>query len=440
MNNKKGKLTKNLMLLSVGPLVVFGIIVIITTSVIIYSSLKNEIRYSLEILANSVYQMYDFAYPGSFEIDEQNSISKGSSNIEERFDIADRVKEMSGADITLFAGDKRHITTIRDEDGERALDTRADAEVVRIVLNEGRAYFSTDVLVNDVEYFGYYIPIKDTESNVIGMLFAGKSRFMAISEISKNILMVCILLMLMMFIAVALTFQYGKNIIYSLNKTENFLSDVAKGDLTAKIDAHILERHDEIGEMGRFLVMIQKSIADLVGTDPLTGLPNRRSCDVVLESIARKSINNNTVFSVAMGDIDFFKCVNDTYGHQAGDEVLKYIADTIEEHMDRLGFVFRWGGEEFLLVYEDMNRETAYKYLKRIKDEIQSSGVMWNGELIKVTITFGLADSAEEPDIERIIELADSKLYLGKNTGRDKIEYEKLIINIPRNNGLESRF
>lgn len=425
MNNKKGRLTKNLMLLSVGPLVTFGIIVIIITSVIIYGSLENEIRYSLEILANSVYEMYDFAYPGGFEIDEQEKITKGGRSIEDKFEIADRVKEISGADITLFAGNKRHITTIKDTDGQRALDTCAEDDVSRIVLNEGRDYFSTNVLVNDVKYFGYYIPIKDSDGSIIGMLFAGKSRFIAIREISKNILMVCALLLFMMLIAVILTFQYGKNIIYSLNKTENFLSDISKGDLTAKIDEHILERHDEIGEMGRFLVLIQKSIADLVGRDPLTGLPNRRSCDVVLESIVRKSTNNNTVFSVAMGDIDFFKCVNDTYGHKAGDEVLKYIAEVIAAHMDRLGFVFRWGGEEFLIVYEDMEQDTAYRYLKQIKDDIQSSGVMWNDELIKVTITFGLADSTEEQDIERLIELADSKLYLGKNSGRDKIEYRK---------------
>ena len=126
----------------------------------------------------------------------------------------------------------------------------------------------------------------------------------------------------------------------------------------------------KLGDMGRFAVMMKESLSDLVGKDPLTGLHNRHSCDVVLASLIQRVKQKNTSFAVAMGDVDFFKYVNDTYGHQAGDETLRQLAKVISIHMEHLGFVFRWGGEEFVLIYEDMDRYQAFKHLEILQEQI----------------------------------------------------------------------
>lgn len=177
--------------------------------------------------------------------------------------------------------------------------------------------------------------------------------------------------------------------------------------------------------MGRFAVMLKKSIGDLVGKDPLTGLHNRRSCDVVLNSLFERAYQKDIPFALVMGDIDFFKRVNDTYGHQAGDKALKKIAEIISVHMEHLGFVFRWGGEEFVLIYEDMDRFQAYEHLKELQKIIATENILWKDDQLRLTMTFGLIDSNENNDLDCLINMVDSFLYQGKNEGRNRIIFNR---------------
>ena len=135
---------------------------------------------------------------------------------------------------------------------------------------------------------------------------------------------------------------------FALNTTKHFLGAVANGDLTTEIDPYVLQRHDEIGDMGRFAVMMKESLSDLVGKDPLTGLHNRHSCDVVLASLIQRVKQKNTSFAVAMGDVDFFKYVNDTYGHQAGDETYVNLLKLFRPIWNTWDCI-RWGGGRICL-------------------------------------------------------------------------------------------
>lgn len=422
-NYKKGKLTASIMSLTIVPLFLFGLIVLIVTSGIIYQGLRTEVKYSLNVLVHSAYETFDARYPGEFVISERGVLRKGGVSLEDRFEIVDNIKEMSGADATFFLRDARYLTTIRDGSGNRIVGTLAHEDVVKTVLGRGEEYFSDRVLVNESKYFGYYMPVRNDGGTIVGMAFAGKPRADVLREIGRNIFFVCLAAFGIMLAAVGLSSWFGRKLIFSLNKTEHFLSRVAQGDLTAQLDPALLERQDEIGEMGRFSVMMRDSIVELVGKDPLTGLANRRSCDEVLESLAAQNARQGEIFSIAMGDIDFFKQVNDTYGHTAGDEILKTIADYIASQMEHLGFVFRWGGEEFLLIYEDMGRETAYIHLRRLMEGLAARSVSRDGTEVKVTMTFGLADSMEESRIGQLVELADAKLYQGKREGRNRIKF-----------------
>ncbi len=209
--------------------------------------------------------------------------------------------------------------------------------------------------------------------------------------------------------------------IYSLHETERFLGQIAEGNLGASLDPYVLGRKDEVGEMGRFASVLRDSIVELVGSDPLTGLGNRRSCDIALKNTVGRARKKNMPFVIVMADIDYFKKVNDTYGHQAGDEVLKTIADTFRAHMLHHGFVFRWGGEEFLLIYEDMAKEAVCAHLGQLQNEIRSLRIPWEKEEIRVTMTFGVADFEGENKPEELVRRADENLYRGKHGGRDRI-------------------
>ena len=421
MKRKKRKFAINVMSLAVIPILILGMFVIFITSSLIYTALKGEVANNLEDLARVSYQDFDMQYPDDYYLNN-NHLYKGTEDIQNDFNLVDLIKNNTGVDATLFYQDKRILTTIRQEDGKRVVDTIAPDEVIETVLNNDKEFFSDSVVINDSSYFGFYMPVKNTDQHVVGMLFMGHPR----ADIMHNIYLVSLSIVTIMIIAIIVSYYYSKKTIFALNTTKHFLGAVANGDLTTEIDPYVLQRHDEIGDMGRFAVMMKESLSDLVGKDPLTGLHNRHSCDVVLASLIQRVKQKNTSFAVAMGDVDFFKYVNDTYGHQAGDETLRQLAKVISTHMEHLGFVFRWGGEEFVLIYEDMDRYQAFKHLEILQEQIYQESIYWKDDKVKITMTFGLADSNEYNDLDELINLIDDNLYRGKKEGRNRIVFNTL--------------
>lgn len=156
-------------------------------------------------------------------------------------------------------------------------------------------------------------------------------------------------------------------------------------------------------------------------TDQLTGLLNRRAALEYISSIEKE--DEIGFLSIAMGDIDFFKKVNDTYGHDAGDDVLKAIAAKISEEAGEGAVVVRWGGEEFLILFPGLNGDKAYLILEGIRSKIQKSIIKSRDSEIKVTMTFGLAEYSFVNGVDEIIKEADNKLYQGKTNGRNQVVY-----------------
>lgn len=413
-------LTTKLLALSIVPLLAFGIAVLIITTVVIYAALRDEVKDSLHILAHTTEKILALEYPGEYRV-EGNILFKGDFEFGQNYDVLDDMKELSGADITLFLGDARYLTTILTSEHSRAIGTIAAPDVTEHVLDEGLEYFSERVLINGEEYFGYYIPTYDASNQVIGMIFAGKPRMDVIQSIGRILLLVCLLAVGILILTATASHLYSRKILTALRQTEGFLGEIAVGNLTAQADPNLLARQDEIGEMGRFSVMLQESITDLVGKDPLTGLHNRRSCNVLLDNLTDHCRRSGGTFSIVMADIDHFKRVNDTYGHQAGDEVLKMVSQYFSAHMGPLGHVFRWGGEEFLLVYDYIDRTETRKHLERLKRDITCGSVTWDNVPLSVTMTYGIAEFAEAAYPEELISLADHNLYYGKNNGRNRI-------------------
>ena len=117
-----------------------------------------------------------------------------------------------------------------------------------------------------------------------------------------------------------------------------------------------------------------------------------------------------------MMDIDFFKKVNDTYGHEAGDEILKYVSTKIKSHLSKDDYIIRWGGEEFLILMDD-DPETIEK-LRQAVEEIQ---VEYEGQVINVTITAGVKEKDKSMALNKWIVAADEKLYVGKQNGKNTV-------------------
>ncbi|MBI0550066.1 diguanylate cyclase [Pectobacterium parmentieri] len=160
------------------------------------------------------------------------------------------------------------------------------------------------------------------------------------------------------------------------------------------------------------------------GKDTLTLLLNRRFLPTILRHEISLTMHSNTPLSIAMIDIDHFKSVNDTYGHAAGDSILKRIAEILYESTRNSDYVFRYGGEEFMIVLIETPKVAAHTIIERLRKKIQDHTIhLQNGESVTMTISAGIAVYSGHPDYECLIKAADDALYQAKANGRNRIEY-----------------
>ena len=171
-------------------------------------------------------------------------------------------------------------------------------------------------------------------------------------------------------------------------------------------------------ELESKLIEYNAQLEKQANTDTLTGLYNRRKAMEYMEYLV-KNQSGSCGFSLCICDIDFFKKVNDNYGHDFGDEVLKSLSKLFLEEIGEKNFAARWGGEEFLLLFPECNGDNASDILEKLRRKIKNMKVKKDDLEISVTMTFGLAEYDFINGLTATISEADKKLYMGKEKGRD---------------------
>jgi len=155
------------------------------------------------------------------------------------------------------------------------------------------------------------------------------------------------------------------------------------------------------------------------GTDKLTGALNRKFLDEALDKWLHESKATNSIFSVIMFDIDFFKGINDNYGHLTGDNVLRTVSDTVRDCLDEPDILGRYGGEEFTVLLHGADSATAYEKAEAIRISIHNARIL--GDKRDVTVSLGVATFPENSSsVKSLVEKADNALYTAKRTGRNK--------------------
>lgn len=156
--------------------------------------------------------------------------------------------------------------------------------------------------------------------------------------------------------------------------------------------------------------------------DPLTGTYNRQTMLGDLGNERERSVRTDTPTAIALVDLDHFKAVNDTHGHQAGDLVLQSVAGILQSHVRPFDKVYRYGGEEFLICLPNADMKQSARVLERLRRVIEASPVTLNdGTILPVTASIGAAPMTKTRTIEQIIEKADQALYAAKEGGRNKV-------------------
>ena len=161
--------------------------------------------------------------------------------------------------------------------------------------------------------------------------------------------------------------------------------------------------------------------AKLSRTDPLTQLANRRYIQHVLQQETLHQPKDYQSFSLVMADIDFFKTINDRFGHSCGDYVIKTVAKIITQNTRKIDVVARWGGEEYLLLLPKTSTTEARIVIKKIMKRLHEYHFIWEGERFNVTLTYGITQYRRAEETNETIKRADLCLYQGKEQGRDCI-------------------
>lgn len=214
------------------------------------------------------------------------------------------------------------------------------------------------------------------------------------------------------------------------NKEKVFLITAAPVIVDSK--KYVVEILKNITEKGFFSEDREKSITkfkniirdinELAIIDELTGIYNRRYINERMPVDVSNNILENKPISIIMADIDFFKNINDTYGHSIGDKIIKDVANILKENIRRSSdWVARYGGEEFFIVLNDTTGQGAYTVAEKIRKIIEEKEFTYNSLKIKLTLSFGVHTiDKEKSGIENFIEEADKSLYEAKNSGRNK--------------------
>jgi diguanylate cyclase (GGDEF)-like protein len=225
-------------------------------------------------------------------------------------------------------------------------------------------------------------------------------------------------------------FVYGKGFILSnLKALQSNLrhltwqsKKVAEGDFSQKVD-FLGEFSDAFNEMTAKLRDSSEQLTRLANMDTLTKIPNRRALERFLGESFTDVLANNQPFSVIIFDIDFFKSVNDTYGHDAGDAVLVRVSELLSKQFRANDIFSRYGGEEFMAVLPGTAGDTAEKIAERARAAVEEAEISLNVEKnIKVTISAGVSERRHTDKIyEDIIKRSDQSLYTAKRTGRNRV-------------------
>jgi len=172
-------------------------------------------------------------------------------------------------------------------------------------------------------------------------------------------------------------------------------------------------------ETGENAAQVTHELDFAAKTDQLTGIYNRRYILRRIEEELVRFSKEACVFSLALADVDFFKKVNDEYGHEVGDKVLLMVAGMLKSSLRKQDVVARWGGEKFLVLLPETTSEQAQQLLEGVREQIAQTG-LWDEERnIQVTVTLGIAAMQKGETIDAVMNYADIALYRGKKNGRN---------------------
>ena len=308
-----------LLTLTLAPMLLAVIITLLVARSAITTGMEEEAIDGLGYTCNAVEAALEHVAEGEWHL-EGDELYKGDFNLTENEDFLDSFVEGEDVDVTIFFGDTRRATSLKDKSGNRILGTKASDTVIAEVLKGGKVYKTTDVVINDEDYAAFYKPIKNSDGSIVGMCFAGEPSAEITEFIGKEVTKIFIIALIIVVICAVLGVIVANLIVKAISKTKDAVDELSEGNLTYNIDEAVLKRKDELGEMGRAVHKLNSELQTIIGGiqssaksvltsgDDLEGLASQTSntadeISMAVEGISKGAVSQAEDIETATGNV-----------------------------------------------------------------------------------------------------------------------------------------
>ena len=263
MKPRKGiSITVKIMVLVVLPLTLFGLV----SAGICYFKQKDMaytlISQELRSLAFNVGDQYDLLAEGNYSY-EAGKLQKGEKELTENYELIDRIKSQTDVNVTIFWGNVRILTTLLDDNGNRIIGTSLPDNIAEKVLH-GEEYFNSDMKIADSKYCGYYIPLRQQNDEIVGIIFTGKAKTDVDNEVNKNVMQLAVIVGCILLGAMVIAIVFTRRLMHGLLQAIEGLDCVANNNLTFILRENLLKRNDEIGKISKSVYKLIDSLKNMI--------------------------------------------------------------------------------------------------------------------------------------------------------------------------------
>jgi methyl-accepting chemotaxis protein len=377
--NKIG-ITAKLLGLAILPSLISTLIILVIGRNSLITGISYEGINGLEMLAQATIAGYS-NIEGDYHLDNDGDLWKGTDKISDKIDDIDQYVDGIDADITICYGKTRKLTTLRDAaTGERIINTDVSDEVWNTVKN-GETYTTTNIKINNENYYACYVPLRNSDNSVIGIVFAGQPSTLADTYINEKVREIALVAGIVLLLAIVIGYIVSTNISKCLVKTKNSLQEIAEGNLAITISRSVLKRKDEIGQMGWALKGLVDKLTEIVGQ-------LKESADVLynagqkLDDVASHSSSAADEISIAVEDISK-GAVSQAEEIQNASGEINTMGNVIESIVDNVGTLagvsknMSSAGDASMVTIKELSEsnDRTTDSIARIAEQIQNTNV-----------------------------------------------------------------
>ncbi len=250
-----------ILMIAICPLIVMLALTIVCTTMNMKDVFNSNTEVLLKTTVTSVRSAYDNAYEGEWEL-KDDCLYKGDVNLSENFEIVDTIKDERDVVVTIFYGDTRRVTSVKDTSGKRMIGTQADPTIYKKVMDEGS--YTGDALIGGANYKVYYEAMKDASGESVGMFFAGYPTADKEKQITSKVLSMVLWLAIIFVVCIVFVVPVTLSIVKSLISINKSVVEISGGDFTVEIDGRVMKRSDEIGLIARSVDNLKNDIRGVI--------------------------------------------------------------------------------------------------------------------------------------------------------------------------------